>query len=326
MGRIGLVIRSIDLGPRAFASIAGIAEELGYESIWATEELARSAFVSLSTAAQNTSRIMLGTAIVSIYSRTPLTMAMEYVALSETSGGRFILGLGAGGPDIVSRGHGVSFVSPAARMEEYLRIIRGFLTGQRFSYEGRFFRVRDMRMWAGPPDSVRLYVAALNPLMLRVAGALADGVILNIFSPVILDDILMDIRRGAEAAGRNPADIDICSFIPAAATSEKDSVEALKRSIAFYASSPAYRRMFELLGYGWLPELVASRTGQRETVAELIPDHLMEKIAIYLDRDDTGEKLRTFQRAGVTPLIYPQPRKERRMEDIRKIAEGCRKT
>jgi alkanesulfonate monooxygenase SsuD/methylene tetrahydromethanopterin reductase-like flavin-dependent oxidoreductase (luciferase family) len=304
-----------------------MAEDLGYESIWVTEELARSAFSVLVAAARNTHRIKLGTAIVSIYSRTPLTMAMEYVALSEASEGRFILGLGVGGTEIISRGHGIPPVSPAARMEEYLRIIRAYLTGQRISHDGRFFKIRDMKMWAGPPANVRIYVAALNPLMLRVAGALADGVILNIFSPDILGDILRDIRRGAEAAGRNPADIHICSFIPAAATSKKDAVEALKRSIAFYAYSPTYKRMFKLLGYEELPTQVASRMERdlRETVAELIPDQLTEKIAIFLDRGDAGEKLNAFQRAGVTPLIYPQPRRERRLEDIRKITELCSK-
>ncbi len=310
----GVAIRSVDTDPREFPIIAKEAERLGFESIWVTEELTRSAFTVLSTAAYNTSRIKLGTAIVSIYSRTPLTMAMEYVAMTELAGNRFILGLGAGGTEITSRGHGIAPSQPAKRMEEYIQIIRGLLSGDRFTYEGKFFKVCEIKLWSKPPTSVKIYVAALNPIMLKVAGALADGIILNMFTPSMIDYVLENLKAGSRDVG----EVRICSFIPAAATSEQDALETLKRSIGFYAAAPSYDRMFNLLGYGHIPNIVRESiaTGQRHMA---IPDQLVHTLSIVCDKPDVGEKLSAFHRVGVTPLIYPQPRRERRLEDILSI-------
>jgi probable F420-dependent oxidoreductase len=318
MIRAGVAIRSVDTVPNEFIAIAKEAERLGFESIWVTEELARSGFTVLSAAAYNTSSITLGTAIVSIYSRTPLTMAMEYVAMSELSNNRFILGLGAGGPEITSRGHGIPPIQPVSRMEEYLRIIRGLLAGDRFTYEGRIFQIRGIRLWARPPPSVKLYVAALNPGMLRVAGALADGIILNMFSPHMMDYILENLEAGSRIVGRDVKEIKICSFIPAAATSEPDAIESLKRSLGFYAAAPTYDRMFNLLGFGHIPKIVReSMESSKRHLA--IPDQLVDMVSIVCDRPDVGDKLAGFHKVGVTPLIYPQPRREGRLADIMAI-------
>ncbi|MEM3095817.1 MAG: LLM class flavin-dependent oxidoreductase [Nitrososphaerota archaeon] len=315
----GLAIRSVDTDPIQFAEHARRAEELGFGSIWVTEELARSGFTVLATASLKTHKITLGTAIVSIYSRTPLTMALEYIAMNEASSGRFILGLGAGGPDITARGHGIEPAHPVERMAEYLRIIRRLLSGERFTYQGRFFKLSDIRIWASPPSTVRIYVAALNPLMLRLAGALADGVILNMFSPSLIGYIHENLRSG-EASRK----VEICSFVPAAATSEEASIEALKKAIGFYAATPTYRRMFRLMGFGQVPERVYQvlREGGRERVAEVIPDQLVEATSIICDRDDVGEKLERFREVGVTPLVYPQPRREKRGEDIKRVMDA----
>ncbi len=318
MTELGLCVRSIDLDAVSFSRIASTAEELGYKHVWVTEEIARSGFTMLTAVALNTSVVKVGTAIVSIYSRTPLTIAMETATLNELSQSRFILGLGAGGLDFTTRGHGVSAEKPVARMREYITIIRKFLSGERFSYDGLFYRVKDMRLWIKPRNNIPIYVAALNRGMLRLAGELADGVILNMFSPKAIKYVKENIEKGLEKTGRKAGDIKIYSFVLTSASSNKDAQEYLKRAVAFYCVAPTYRGLLENMGFADVVEEVRElwNRGERDKLTEKVPDELVEEVSITADTEDAGEKIENYAKAGINPILYPQPRKGKEKQDI----------
>ncbi len=323
---LGLCTRSIDLSVSEYAEVVAIAEKFGYSSAWVTEEIGRSSFSTLSYAAAKTSSIKLGTAIVSIYSRTPLTMAMEAATLSELSGGRFILGLGAGGLEFTTRGHGVPASKPVKRMEEYLMIVRGYLSGGRVNFAGEFFNVKDMRLWVKVQQTPKIYVAALNERMLQLAGKFADGVILNMFSPKAISFIRENIEKGIRESGRQLSDLPLYSFVLSSASSDEEAVTELKRSAAFYCSAPTYRKILTVMGFGDVAEEVDRlwRAGERERALKIVPDELTEAVSIVADQEEeTREKLEQYRRNGVIPLIYPQPRRASAKQDIVTIITRC---
>ncbi|MDJ0269030.1 MAG: LLM class flavin-dependent oxidoreductase [Aigarchaeota archaeon] len=323
---LGVCTRSVDLIAAEYAEVASTAEKAGYSSMWVTEEIGRSGFSTLAYAAGRTGRITLGTAIVSIYSRTPLTMAMEAATLSELSGGRFILGLGAGGLEFTTRGHGVAASKPVKRMEEYLSIIRGYLSGCRVSFAGEFFNIKDMRLWVKTQHTPKIYVAALNEKMLQLAGKMADGIILNMFSPKAMSFIRENVEKGASESGRRLEDLRLYSFVLSSASSSDDALTELRRSVAFYCAAPTYRRILNVMGYGDVAEEVDRlwRAGEREKAIKAISEELVEAVSIVADQEEeTWEKLKQYTKNCVIPLLYPQPRRAVSKQDIITIIERC---
>ena len=316
---IGICIRSLDLSPREFASIAKKAEDLGYSNIWVTEELARSGFGMLSAAARETSRIALGTAIVSIYSRTPLTIAMEAATLAETAGSRFLLGLGAGGLDFTSRGHGIVAEKPIERMTDYVNIIRRYLAGDRVSYSGTLFNVENMRMWIKPREIVPICFAALNPRMLQKAGELADGLILNMFSPNASSYVKENLSIGAKKAGRDLSNFKTYSFVLCGRAHENEA--ELRRAVSFYCAAPTYQHMLSVLNFRETAATVGNlwRSGERDKAADSVPDALLHEVGIVSESDHAIKRLEEYSRSGIVPLLYPQPSRKNAFEDIEQI-------
>ncbi|GBC72207.1 Putative coenzyme F420-dependent oxidoreductase [archaeon HR03] len=317
---LGLCIRSVDLTPQQFIEVAKRAEELGYSSLWMTEEMSRASPITLAAAALHTKRIKLGAAILNIFARTPMATAMEAATLQELSQNRFILGLGVGGPDISRKGHGADISNPVQKMSEYIEIVRKFLTGERLNYAGRHYRVDGVRLWIKQPRPTEIYLAALNPQMLTLAGAKADGLILNLFDPRAAEYVHKAINKGLKNSHDQNRPFKKFSFVLAAASSEPEYFSALKRSVAFYLSSPAYRRIMREAGHGEAVERFATvlETRGREAAVETIDDDVVESVSVICDRD-VSDQLERYRKAGVTPLIYPQPRPGNEYQDILSI-------
>jgi 5,10-methylenetetrahydromethanopterin reductase len=323
---VGLCLRSFDVGPREAALTASLAEKLGFTSFWMTEEMGRGSPPALSMSAAETSRLTLGTAIISIYSRTPMTTAMEAITLQEASGNRFILGLGVGGAGITARGHGAPTSGAVERMEEYIAVVRGFLTGQRVNYKGRYYNVSDIRLWARPPSPPPIYLAALNPKMLELAGRVADGLLLNMFDPKCAGYVEKHLRKGFEKAGRTPSEYKKYSFVLAAASDETDALDALRKSVCFYLLAPGYRRLVAEAGFGDVVETVGDAYSSKglDFAAKTIPDELLDRVAVIC-KDSVTDRLREYADVGVTPLIYPQPRRGAELKDIVSILQAVSK-
>lgn len=289
--------------------LAKEAEERGYSSLWIAEVNGPDAFLTLGAIARATTTADLATGIVPIQIRTPGVMAMGFLTLNELSGGRAIAGLGVSTPVIVERWHGAAYRRPVTAMRECVTIMRQLFAEGRSKFEGKVYR-SDFRLGfrttQRPP---RIYLAALNPPMLRLAGEIADGVLLNYSPPEAAAPMVAEIRAGAEKAGRNPDEINVAIYLRMCITpDERAAVAAFKRELAGYAFVDAYNAMFAR--YGMADEFAEVRRlwreGKREEAAGAISDKSAYQIGAFGPAAAGHNFVARFRAAGVThPVIFP---------------------
>ena len=193
------------------------AERLGVEFAWSAEAWGSDAATPLAFLAAKTSSIQLGTAILQVTARTPVMTAMTALSLAQMSGGRFALGLGASGPQVVEALHGIPFKGQLGRVRECVEIIRLALRGERIEHKGHHYRLplegsdaRPLRLMA-PPEAtaIPIYLAAMSPAGLELTGELADGWLGHSFVPEAADAYLGPLSAGAARAGRSMRDLDL---------------------------------------------------------------------------------------------------------------------
>jgi 5,10-methylenetetrahydromethanopterin reductase len=187
-----------------------LAEQLGYSTFWYTDvRMLRECYIGLASVAMHTKRIRLATGVTDPYSRHPAITAASIATLDELSDGRAILGLGLGGAGF--RELGITKTLPVAAMRESIEVIRGLLRGEQVSLAGKVISLDQGRLqFPSPRGRVPIYIATQGAQISRLAGALADGVLIaNIVSPAALDFYLGQIANGAEQAGRSLRDLDI---------------------------------------------------------------------------------------------------------------------
>jgi probable F420-dependent oxidoreductase len=291
-------------------ALAREAEQLGYTSLWVAEVAGPDAFVSLAALALNTEHAELATGVVPIQIRTPGVMAMGYLSVNELSGGRAIAGLGVSSPIIVERWHGAAYRKPVMAMRECVTIMRQLFSEGRAKFDGEIYKC-DFRlgMRASAARPPRIYLGALNPPMLRLAGELADGVLMNYSPPDAIPAMVAEIQAGARAAGRDPASIDVGIYIRMCITDEEDkAIDAFRRELAGYMFVDAYQKMFRR--YGLADEFAEVRRlwqeGKRDEAPRAISDASARKIAAFGPPDAGREFVARFRAAGVThPVVFP---------------------
>ncbi|MBI3079414.1 MAG: LLM class flavin-dependent oxidoreductase [Deltaproteobacteria bacterium] len=292
--------------PNDITELASLAENLGYERIWIIETNDRDAFSVASQMVLSTRTIAIGTNIVSVFTRTPTLLAMGAFTLDELSGGRFILGIGPGGTEIVGDGHGIPFQKPLTRVRESLDIIRPLLTGGRLSYQGTFFNIQKgfrLRVGARNPR-LPIYIAALNPRMLQLAGEKADGVILSHAPVDAVDDIRKNVAEGARRAGRDPREVHICINLPVG-VNQAEGIVNLRKTVAWHLTAPAYDWLISHTKYGdvvpKLRELWWS--GRREEAWPLMTDDIVLTFGLGYTEDQLRSRIKQYLAQGVTPII-----------------------
>lgn len=298
------------------------AERMGVDSVWVPEFWAFDALTPLGYLAAVTSTIRLATGIAQLGARTPAMLAMSALSLQALSGGRFILGLGASGPQVMEGWHGVRFDRPLQRTRETIEIIRTIAAGDRLEYGGQIYTLplpggqgRSIRIPV-PGAQVPIYLASLGPANLRLTGELADGWIGNSFFPESADVFLGPIREGAAAAGRDPDDIDLTVAVSLEFT--EDVEEAGRRHAEGYAftfgamGSPTtnfYNDAFARQGYGddvrevqrlWL-------AGDREAAKKRVPLEIGLRTNLIGTDDQVEGRLRLYRDAGIGTLRVALP-------------------
>jgi probable F420-dependent oxidoreductase len=310
-GKLGLATLALAASPLAQCSaLAREAEDLGYTSLWVPEVAGPDALVSLAACALATDKVDLATGVIPIQIRTPGVMAMGFLTLNELSGGRAVAGLGVSSPVIVERWHGASYTKPLTAMRECVTIMRQLFNEGRSKFEGKVyrsdFRLGMRRSQSRPP---RIYIAALNAPMLRLAGELADGVLLNYSPPEAMAPMIAEIHRGAKDAGRSPDAVDIGIYVRMCITDDQPSaVAAFKRELAGYAFVDAYNQMFSR--YGLADELAEVRRRWKEGKRDEAPDSISEasarRIAVFGPASAGRDYIAEFRAAGVThPVVFP---------------------
>ncbi len=315
------------------AELVRDAERLGYRDVWSWEADGLDAFSPLAVAGLS-SGLRLGTAIVNVFTRGPATLAQCAAGLAEIAPGRFILGIGAGSNVIVEGWNGGVFRKPATRVREMARFLRQALAGERVVFKGETLSVDGFRLARPPAAPVPIYVAALREGMLRVAGQVGDGVILNWLAPEDVPRCVAVVRDAARAAGRDPAALEIaCRLFVHVDPPSPEADAAARRHVAAYLNVPVYRAFHEWLGRA--PALGAMweawSQGDRKGAVAAIPARVLDDLLLRGSPARIRARVRQYLEAGIDTAFLSlqtsaQDRERKRAvirEALRAVAPGA---
>jgi probable F420-dependent oxidoreductase len=282
-----------DLG--RVAADAQAAEAIGFDALWSSE-IAHDPYLPLALAAAATERVGLGTAIALAFTRSPTTTAHTAWDLARLSKGRFMLGLGTQVQAHIERRFGLPWAAPAPRLRDYLAAMRAvwasWQTGERLRHTGEFYRLSLMTPFFSPgpipqPD-IPVFIAGVNQQLCRLAGETCQGFAVHPFHTAryVQEAILPWITEGLDSAGRSRADIQLSATVFAvtgATDAERANMRAaVRQQIAFYASTPTYRTLLDLHGWGAIGEQLGPMAlrGQWQEMAALISDEMLAAFAV----------------------------------------------
>ncbi len=294
------------------------AEKLGIDQGWTAEAWGYDAVSTLSFIAARTETMTLGTGIMQISARTPSMTAMTAMTLATLSDDRFILGLGASGPQVVEGLQGQAFAKPLGRMRETIAILRQAFNGEKLAYQGNHFVLprpggegKALRLSQPPNPDLPIWLATLSPKGLELTGELANGWLGTSFTPEAAEAHLAYLRRGAERAGRTLGDITLCVGGPIAFTDDPEPlIEKAKPNMAFQlgamgsAKTNFYNDAYKRSGFEdaaievqrlWIE-------GRREEAAARVPDEMIERTTFFGDEATIRARMQKYREVGIEVL------------------------
>ena len=299
--------------------VAVAAERLGYDCAWVAEAYGSDAVSVLAAVAARTDRIGIGSAILQIPARTPAMTAMTAATLDGLSGGRFRLGLGVSGPQVAEGWHGVRYADPLGRTEEYVAIVRQVLNRSVLRHSGTHFTLplpdgpgKALALGMSPlRRNVPIYLAAVGPKNLALAGRIADGWHAIFFDPELGSEQVDAIRAGAEAIGRDLAGFDIAATVSAATGSTvAAAADAVRPTAALYIGGMGsrqtnfYHRIASAMGFhqeaNTIQDLYLSR--RYADAAAAVPLDFLNRTSLLGSPDDMAAQLRRLAEAGITSV------------------------
>jgi probable F420-dependent oxidoreductase len=270
-------------------NLAKQAEDLGFAGLW-TSETQHEPFLPLALAAEHTHRIELGTAIAVAFPRSPTVLAHSAWDLQKASKGRFILGLGTQVKAHIERRFGMTWESPAKKLREQILAMRAIWQAWqgdgKVNFRGEFYKITLMTPFFNPgpiehPD-IPIYIAGVNEHLCRVAGEVCQGFHVHPFhtAEYIRQIVMPNIKLGAEKVHRTRADVQLSSSI-FVATNDQER-EAVRQQISFYASTPSYKAVLDVHGWGEVNEKLGplAARGKWEEMPQLITDEILNEVAI----------------------------------------------
>jgi F420-dependent oxidoreductase-like protein len=301
------------------------AEELGYDSAWAAEAWGTDAVSVLAWLAASTSRIKVGSAIMQIPGRTPANTAMTAATLDLMSGGRFILGLGTSGPQVVEGWHGEPWGKPLGKTREYIEIVRTALRREVVAHEGEHYRIpydgpgatglgKPLKMMMRPlrPD-IPIYLAAIGPKTVALAAEIADG-----WLPIFVDPERFDAAFGPSIAGAREG-FEIAATVSVLVGDDVDALrDALKPYIALYVGGMGAKgkNFYNALvrRYGWEAEAERIQElylgGQQRDAIAAVPNELVDALALVGPKERIRDRLAAWRETPVTTLVVGSPQPE----------------
>jgi probable F420-dependent oxidoreductase len=305
-----------------FARLARQAEEIGYDTVL-VEETKDDPYQLLALGAAATTTVGIGTSVAMAFPRSPTITAMSAWSLQKLSGGRFTLGLGPQVRGHVTRRFGLQWHPPAPWMRDYVGAVRAvWRTWQErvpLDYRSEHYRLSLMvpLFDPGPIDhpGIPIHLAAIGPNMCAVAGEVADGVRLHpICTTLFIDECVVPaVARGAARSGRDPAAVELCMKPLVATAPDEAALEAVARTVrarvAFYVSTPAYRRVLDLHGWGELAERAGelSRQQRWDDLVRLLPDEVFRTVATVGTYETIVGQLRERYASRVQRIEFSVP-------------------
>jgi probable F420-dependent oxidoreductase len=278
----------------------------GYAAVWVAETK-NDPLLPLVAAAQQTSTIQVGTSVAVAFARSPMTVAVAANDLHQLSHGRLVLGLGTQVRAHIERRFSMPWSAPAARMREYITALHAIWDAwnneTRLDFQGRFYRHDLMTPFfqpePNPYGSPRVMLAGVGPKLTEVAGSVADGFVCHAFTTArYLREVTLPLLTKARAeVGKDMAGFDVCgpSFVVTGSTDEESATAraGVKRQLAFYASTPAYRAVLDLHGWGELQTDLntLARADRWSEMADLISDEILDEFAIVASPDEIPDAL-----------------------------------
>ena len=311
-GRVTVSLRlNNDLTAAQYVSLVETAEAVGFDQVWVSDDLfLRAAPVLVTAAAVRTSRIRLGIGIMNPYSVHPAELAMTAATLQEVSGGRFLLGLAAGAEEFLGWA-GIPRPLPLTRTREAVRAVRALARGERPAEQpgtGEGWTAEAyLRFPAGDPAPV--YVGAMSPRMLAMAGAEAEGVLPLLYPPEHFPVARDLVHAGAREAGRDPAEVDVAAAFWVSVDDDRARAErALAEKIAYYGASfsPYLLERAGLSVADFAGIQAALAAGEPERATDLVTPAML-RLGIAGDADEVVRRCRWLQEQGATHLSFGPP-------------------
>ena len=288
------------------------ADAQGYDATYVTHLAARDSLTVLMAYAAATENIKLGTGVLPIYSRSPVATAQIAATIDEYSGGRMVLGLGVSHEVTVTNWYGTELDRPLKAMREYVGIVRACCCGED-PPEGEIFRSRFRFMGYQPRPDLPIYVGALSPRMLRLAGEIADGAMLWLCNPDYVRNVVVpEVRAGRERAGLPMEGFDVVAAVPAAVTDDREAAyETMRADLLTYWSLPFYRAMIDRSGFG--EDIArfdeAMQAGDVDRAKQAISDRFLDDLTAIGTPDEVRAGVQRYADAGATsPCVGGVPR------------------
>ncbi len=320
--------------------LAQRAEQVGYSVVWTSEAYGCDSPTVLGYLAAKTERIHVGAAVMQIPARSPAMTAMTAATLDLLSGGRFRLGLGVSGPQVSEGWHGVRFDRPLARTREYVDVVALALQRREVRYDGEFYRLplpngpgKALTLSVRPlRDRVPLYLAAVGPHNLELAGELADGWLAIFFSSVYAAELMESVARGRERGGRADRPFDVAATVPVSIGNDVEAcAEPIRRYAALYVGGMGsrdqnfYNRLACRMGF----EAEAARVqdhflaGRHREAMAAVPFDLIDQTSLIGPPGRVAERLQAFAEAGVTTLTVAPfgADLEKKMQTVMHVSE-----
>jgi F420-dependent oxidoreductase-like protein len=295
------------------------AESMGYDSVWTAEAYGNDAVTASSWVLAQTEKIRVGTAIMQMPARTPAMCAMTAMSLDQLSGGRFIVGLGASGPQVVEGWHGVPYGKPVTRTREYIKIMRAIMGREGpVEFDGQMYQLPNKgegttglgkplkSILEGNPN-IPIYTASITPAGLRCAGEVADGVFPVWQDPNKFEVLGEHINTGLEKSGRTLADFDVAPFVSVAMNDDLDAAfDSLRPWLGLYIGGMGakgknfYNDYATRLGYGEAAEKIQELylAGKQAEACAAVPNELLDEVALVGSKDRIRERLGAWKEAG----------------------------
>ena len=310
------------LGAPTTITTARLAERLGYDSLWVAEANGSEAFSLLGAVSVAAPTLGLGTGVLALQLRTPPLAAMAAATLQQLAPDRDIfLGIGISSPAVAGRWHGATYGDrPLAQVREYVALVRECLSGETVSFDGDFYRVSRFRLGLRPTErKPKIIIGALNAGMLKLAGEVADGVLLNYLPASLVPWSVEQIRAGGPAR--------IYAYVHVGVTDRDRYAESARRDLFSYAVVDAYAANFARAGYADAVAQVRSHHEARERDAAIaaVSDAWVDGVQIMGDAKHVAASVQAYVDAGVeTPIVFPLPWGEDRSKVVEQTLIAAR--
>lgn len=288
-------------------------DEGGFDSAWFPEITFNDGLTPMAFVGTDTKNLRLGSAVVGAWSRSPLTMALTMATLNSGLPGRVILGIGSQARPYVNNWHGRTYQKPLLAMREYVEIVQKILRGETVTYAGEIFSIKDFALTFPPEQKVPVYMAAVGPKMLELAGEIADGVIGAFWSVEYVENVVIPrLSAGAKRAGRSLDDFEISVGMPTFCSSDADAFRLHRGQVMQYAtatkSSPAYELSVGAAGFEQELAALKENVANKDYTAALagISDEMVNRLTLTGDPENIKSRIAEYEKAGVT-LVQTNP-------------------